>query len=1794
METTASPTTRSETTPLLKSLALSAALALLGAAYALVCNYEIEPNDDPATATPLATTAWRSSSDASPICVSGSFGDGGPDLYRWEVGVYEALQRWVIDLESLRGQATTLSLQRVTFAPDGAGVAAADRLLEFGTPDGRPVTSEEFQLEPGTYYLGTNVSGGAGEYVATLRPVDRVDRGSSRLEAGRRYSDEFNAFGAVAADTAFEWVVDSRYAGYLWGIEARSALGAPVSLRLVGAAGEIVRLSASPAARRDGLGIEPGTYTVELSGASGTAWLRFERQGQRSDGAEIEPNDNAETANALIPGAEIRGTLDGNDYYRVDLGSKDGVSSWELVVMGVGAQPFDAYLEDSGRRTLMTRRDVTGFSQVVTLPPGAYLLRLAGREGDYTVAWRQATTPAAGIELEPNDAPRLATPLDESGQVRGVLEGHGRDLFALEVEGEAQFYRLQAIGGGVSRLRVLDTSEGVFAQVSGEARLRLDDLVLLPGRHLIEVSGTSGEYALRAIPLGPAPTAADVASQSEGAPGVGEPLSAASAGAAGAQDRQTFDTDPGPPPPPGVRELEPNDDATRAQRLFPGSVHVGRLTSTGDQDYYRFHLLADQYVRIELMPPVGEISIPLSLDRIGWVETPVAELGSPVVLERWFLAGDHGVMVGMRGGAEAPTGYYQLRMTLLDSALTPADAEPNDDRRQAGLLPGELTWTGRVGETRDDDVYRLPVFEAETQVRFAQAPGTEVELALLSEGSTLTSARSGAELEVSLAPGETHYLRVRGSGYYELSAEFSQRPDAAQLLAPRTTDALSLSLVAPTDEVAAFWHQGQVLSTTVTVENLSDQQQQVEFAVAVSDARAEVPALPAVTLAPGESRTVDVEVALPPELRDDQGVRVDVAALSTAGSASAGFSAVPLCEAAPVLPFEHHGVRQALAGRMNALWQGLGSAAFGDSDRPNRDAALIDGRISPAYAGTLDAGHSPTFALAGGEPLTLIGALLNPMSGVTAESQLKGFRIETSTDGVSFQPALEGELASAAVEQAFEFAAPVSARYARLVFVSSQGGGNSAYLGEFKLIAEDPAVLGPHNLADPRLGGHVAWSRPLLDGYGQTVLSAEDDVNGAVDLRDTGELAFVIGFQDGRAAQIERLAWRDGPRSVGNQNPTAARVLVEVSLAGPAGPWRELADWRLERGSGTEAELALEAPVWARFLRFTAPAVEGERYLWPPDQVSVIERRATDGYMSALGEWGTASSSGVYEAQLGLGSRVGALQTASDPGETPQTALRLTSGAAFTDSVAIGEDVDWLVFSVPQGENHFDLALAGDPAIGYSYRLLGSDLTPVAFEIGEEADGVRLSGFAEPGDYYLHIEEPKRTVVFAWDNSGSMGPYLSIVYNSLATFALGVDREREAVQLLPYSDPRPRWLLPIWSSDPARVQYALATYDRADGSSDSEGAMLEASRALGQRSGTRAILLITDAESDGYRLTSELWESLQETRPRVFTFEVSSGGNARPQDLMQDWAQVNGGSYLMAANVGEVDAGFTRAACILRRPKGYTVEVLTRYQQPPGPGTLTVLRGADGPAPAIEVIFDASGSMGRPLPSGEQRIVAARRAIEKLVGEVLPDGTEFALRAFGHITPSSCESRLDVRLAPLDRAAAAAAVGAIEPKLLSQTPLADALAAVADDLAGARSSRMVILVTDGEESCGGDPVAAAQALKASGPVEIAIVSLGLEPAAQAVFESLAAGVGASYVDVTSFEELEASISEALNPAYEVLDAAGQVVARGRVGDDGVELPMGLYTVRVLSAPVTEFTEVRVPGDGSVELSVGAR
>lgn len=237
------------------------------------------------------------------------------------------------------------------------------------------------------------------------------------------------------------------------------------------------------------------------------------------------------------------------------------------------------------------------------------------------------------------------------------------------------------------------------------------------------------------------------------------------------------------------------------------------------------------------------------------------------------------------------------------------------------------------------------------------------------------------------------------------------------------------------------------------------------------------------------------------------------------------------------------------------------------------------------------------------------------------------------------------------------------------------------------------------------------------------------------------------------------------------------------------------------------------------------------------------------------------------------------------------------------------------------------------------------------------------------------------------------------------------------------------------------------------------------------------------------------------------------------------------------------------------------------------PGRLLVLAN-DAAAPAagaasasIALILDASGSMLQRL-DGQRRIDIARHALLQLVNEQIQPGTAVALRVFGHRKADACDTELLAPLAPLQRDSMSAMLRAIEAKNLARTPIAASLALVAEDLAAVEGSANVILVTDGEETCDGDPEAEVRRLRQLGfAVTLNIVGFAVDDyALEQDFRRWAALGGGGYFAARDASALASSIAQASRQTFSVHTGDRQVAA-GAVGDAAIELKPGRYELR---------------------------
>jgi Mg-chelatase subunit ChlD len=219
----------------------------------------------------------------------------------------------------------------------------------------------------------------------------------------------------------------------------------------------------------------------------------------------------------------------------------------------------------------------------------------------------------------------------------------------------------------------------------------------------------------------------------------------------------------------------------------------------------------------------------------------------------------------------------------------------------------------------------------------------------------------------------------------------------------------------------------------------------------------------------------------------------------------------------------------------------------------------------------------------------------------------------------------------------------------------------------------------------------------------------------------------------------------------------------------------------------------------------------------------------------------------------------------------------------------------------------------------------------------------------------------------------------------------------------------------------------------------------------------------------------------------------------------------------------------------------------------------------------IELVFDASGSMAQTIPgSGETRIQAARRAMERVI-DTLPEQANLnvGFRVYGHRGDNtdagraeSCQStELLVAVQGVDKELLRTQTNAFEPT--GWTPISLALQRAGEDLvAGENVKNVIIMVTDGEETCEGDPCAVAEALyRSDAEVRIDVVGFGQDPSLGDKLRCVAANSGGIYIDAEDgdalVQTLEELIQSAIRRAYlrvVAINADGQPASGLRLTD----------------------------------------
>ena len=248
----------------------------------------------------------------------------------------------------------------------------------------------------------------------------------------------------------------------------------------------------------------------------------------------------------------------------------------------------------------------------------------------------------------------------------------------------------------------------------------------------------------------------------------------------------------------------------------------------------------------------------------------------------------------------------------------------------------------------------------------------------------------------------------------------------------------------------------------------------------------------------------------------------------------------------------------------------------------------------------------------------------------------------------------------------------------------------------------------------------------------------------------------------------------------------------------------------------------------------------------------------------------------------------------------------------------------------------------------------------------------------------------------------------------------------------------------------------------------------------------------------------------------------------------------------------------------------------------------------EGDSAHIELILDASGSMWAKLGKST-RIEVAKEALNKIIDDLSErKGIAVGLRVYGHRTNDCKDTKLEIPIGPLDAKKMKKFISGIKPK--GKTPIAYSLEEAAGDFkTDFKGSRVVILVTDGLESCNGDPCAAAKALAEKGIVsKIHVVGFGMDKKSVSQLECIVKPSGGLLLEANSAAELAKAFDTIVKTALDVnlevkgLDKKGNPAAMTvTVLKDGDELlsesgetvrqnvPEGSYLIRAVASGTGE-------------------
>jgi Ca-activated chloride channel homolog len=249
-------------------------------------------------------------------------------------------------------------------------------------------------------------------------------------------------------------------------------------------------------------------------------------------------------------------------------------------------------------------------------------------------------------------------------------------------------------------------------------------------------------------------------------------------------------------------------------------------------------------------------------------------------------------------------------------------------------------------------------------------------------------------------------------------------------------------------------------------------------------------------------------------------------------------------------------------------------------------------------------------------------------------------------------------------------------------------------------------------------------------------------------------------------------------------------------------------------------------------------------------------------------------------------------------------------------------------------------------------------------------------------------------------------------------------------------------------------------------------------------------------------------------------------------------------------------------------------------------------------ATKVLLLLDVSGSMNEKISSGGTKFEAAKRAL-KQVADSLPAGTQVGLRVYGSKiaepkaqNPRACtDTELVMPIGPLDKPKMHRAVDSFHAK--GETPIAHSLEQSVEDL-GSSGKRVLVLISDGEETCAKDPCPTARKLAAAGvDLQFNAVGLAVNKKARSQLQCIAEAGDGAYYDASRAGDLSEALRKITQRALRPYALSGTRVKGTEEPAGAPELAAGQYVDAYDASSVPRYYRIPRTAGSTVTASIAS-